>query len=157
MAIRISLGQVKDGINEFEMHASPGEIGIDEALLKDGIDINLSVEKVSNQLDLDVEVKGTMRLECDRCLEMFDKEFSSKFELVYVVEQFDGKIENDDYVRPYSPHMRYIDITKDVKDFIDLAVPMRRVPGENGDGSCSWCGKSREYWNNYIVNEGEEE
>ncbi len=157
MAIRISLGQVKDGLNEFEFHAASDEVGLNSELLKDGIDLRIIVEKVSNQLDLDIEIKGTMRLECDRCLDMFDKEFVNKFELVYVVNEFEGKIENDDYVRPYSAHMRYIDITKDVKDFVDLSVPMRKVPYENPDGSCTVCGKTKEYWNSFIVDKDKEE
>jgi hypothetical protein len=32
---------------------------------------------------------------------------------------------------------------------------MRQVPEERQDGSCSWCGKTKEYWHQFIVDEEE--
>jgi uncharacterized protein len=145
MAIRIPLGHVKPGLNEFTLSAAPTELGLEGDLIKDALELSIKIEKVSSQLDLEVTIKGTLNLECDRCLEYFAKEFTNTFELVYVINEY-GEMADDDYVRPYSPHMRYIDITKDVKDYTELTVPMRKVPEEKTDGACSWCDKTKEYW-----------
>jgi uncharacterized metal-binding protein YceD (DUF177 family) len=46
--------------------------------------------------------------------------------------------------------MKTIDITNDVREFILLSVPMRKVPAETDTGACSWCGKTEEYWKSLI-------
>ena len=160
MAVRIALGHVKVGLNEFDMVATPVDIGLEGINIKGNIGIYIAVNKISNQLNCNIKLSGILLPQCDRCLEVFEKPFESQFELVYIVQsQYDGQGKaayNDDYVRPYSPHMRFIDITKDMKDFVELAVPMRRVPDEKPDGSCSWCGKTKEYWNTFIVEKNED-
>ncbi len=150
MAIRIPLGHVKPGLNEFTLSAAPAEIGLSGNLIKDTLELAIKVEKVSSQLDLEVTIQGNMNLECDRCLENFGRQFTNTFELVYVINEYGEKMADDDYIRPYSPHMRYIDITKDVKDYIELSVPMRKVPDEKADGSCTWCGKTKDYWSEIL-------
>jgi uncharacterized metal-binding protein YceD (DUF177 family) len=157
MAIRIPLGQIKDGLNEFDFIADPAEAGFEENFLKEKLNIYISVEKISNQLDLTVKLSGKMALECDRCLEMYDRNFFNDFELVYITKSPDEKIEDDDYIRQYVPHMKYIDITKDIRDFTSLAIPMRKVPEEKPDGSCSWCGRKKEYWDSFIVHSSDSE
>ena len=115
MAVRIALGHVKEGVNEFDLVAAPADIGLEDIKIKGNIEIYISVNKISNQLNFNIKLKGILLPECDRCLEIFEKLFESRFELVYIVQaQYEGQgkaAENDDYVRgPYSPHMRYIDI-----------------------------------------------
>jgi len=60
---------------------------------------------------------------------------------------------SDDYIRTYSPFMKTVDITNDIKEYILLSIPMRRVPAETSEGVCSWCGKTKEYWRNLIKEE----
>jgi len=161
MAVRIALGHIKVGLNEFDMFASPVDVGLEDVNIKGNIGVFISVNKISNQLNFNIKLSGILLPECDRCLEVFEKSFESRFELVYIVQsQYDGQgkaFENDDYVRPYNPHMRYIDITKDMKDFVELAIPMRRVPEEKPDGSCSWCGRTKQYWSSFIVEKNDDD
>jgi uncharacterized metal-binding protein YceD (DUF177 family) len=157
MAIKINVGVLKDGSQTVDFISDAKEIGIDESLIKDRIYISADVFKTSNQIDLDVVLSGIFKLTCDRCLEIFEVPFENKFELVYVqksgIESAGGRQTDTDYIRPYNPFMKSIDITKDVRDFTLLAVPMKKLPAENSDGSCSWCGKSKDYWKDLIVDE----
>jgi len=147
------MGQIKAGLNELEYDADAKEIGLDHVALKGKLSIFVAAEKLPNsQLDMSVTIKGIMKLGCDRCLETFEKEFENSFELVYIEQSRGEEIESDDYIRPYSPFMRYIDITGDIKDYVELSVPMRKVPDEKKDGSCSWCRKKKEYWDSLITN-----
>ena len=153
MAVRIAMGLIKDGSNELECVVNPKELGLEGSLVKGELYILVNVYKLSHQLDMKVCIKGNLNLECDRCLEMYEMKFEKEFEMVYVSRGHDEKIEDDDYLRVYSPFMRYIDITKDIKDFVELSVPMRKVPDEKPDGSCSWCGRKKEYWDSFITQE----
>ena len=51
--------------------------------------------------------------------------------------------------------MKSVDITSDIKESIILSVPMKKLPSENPDSSCSWCGKTKEYWSSIIIDEEE--
>jgi hypothetical protein len=31
-----------------------------------------------------------------------------------------------------------------------LSIPMRKVPAETAEGVCTWCGKTKEYWNSLM-------
>lgn len=155
MAIKINIGSLKDGSQVIGMVSDAKELGLDDNLLKENINISLELTKTVHQLDVRADVKGKLNLTCDRCLEEFDKPFDTRFELVFVQQSPREEPINEDYIRTYSPHMRQVDITNDIKEMIILTVPMRKVPDEKPDGSCSWCGKGKDYWNNLIKDEEE--
>jgi uncharacterized metal-binding protein YceD (DUF177 family) len=153
MAIKINVGILKEGTQIIDFVTDAREIGLEEGLIKNEIFVSVDAFKAAHQIDLDVKVNGTFKLACDRCLEMYEVNFENKFELVYVQKSGVEDELNRDYIKPYTPFMRSIDITDDVRDFILLAIPMKKLPVENSDGRCSWCGKTKDYWRDLIVDE----
>ncbi len=155
MSIKISIGSLKEGSQQVALEVSPAELGLEDNLIKGSVSVQLDLFKTVHQLDINAKISGKLGMECDRCLDLFEKKFEQNLELVYVQKSPREEAFNDDYLRTYNPHMKTVDITNDVKEMILLAVPMRRVPAENEDGSCSWCGKTKEYWHQFIVDEEE--
>ncbi len=155
MAIKINIASLKDGSQQLDLVSDAKEIGLDETLVKDTLDINLFLTKTTHQLDIRAGIKGNLNLECDRCLEEFKKPIEAGFEVVFVQKSPREEEINDDYIRTYNPHMKQVDITNDVKETIILSIPMKKVPEEKPDGSCSWCGKGKDYWKDIIVDEEE--
>lgn len=153
MAIKINIGSLKDGSQKIDMVSDSKELGLEENLIKENINISLELTKTVHQLDVRADVEGKLNLTCDRCLEEFDKPFNTKFELVFVQQSPREDPINEEYIRTYSPHMRQVDITNDIKEMIILTVPMKKIPEEKPDGSCSWCGKTKQYWENIIIDE----
>jgi uncharacterized metal-binding protein YceD (DUF177 family) len=153
MAIKINLASLGEGSELFDFIAGPKELGLDDNLIKDKLFITADVFKVSNQVDMRINIKGKFRLACDMCLDEFEKPFEKEFELVYVQKSQREEILDNDYIKTYNPFMKTIDITEDVREYTLLAVPMKKLPEENTDGTCSWCGKTKEYWNSYIKKE----
>ena len=153
MAIKINVGILKDGDQIIDFVTDAKEIGLDENLVKNKIYVSVDVFKAAHQIDLDVKVNGTLKLTCDRCVDEFEQPFENEFELVYV-QKSAGEMElNTDYIRLYTPFLRSIDLTADVRDITLLSVPMKKLPAETADGTCSWCGKTKEYWKDFIVDE----
>lgn len=150
MAIKINIAELKEGSQQFEIVTNAKEIALDENLVKDGINVAISVFKAPTQIDLDVQVEGVFNLSCDRCLEDYSQNFKTNFELVYVQKQSGERRVEDDYVKIYNPFTKSIDITEDLREYILITVPMRKVP-EEIDGKCSWCGKSNEMWKADII------
>ena len=155
MAIKINIGSLKDGNQQLELVSDTKELGLDENLLKSGLSITLDLTKTTHQLDVRARLKGELNLECDRCLDEFRKPFEADFELVFVQKSPREEVIDDDYIRSYSPHMKQVDITNDIKEIVLLSIPMKKIPEEKEDGSCSWCGKGKDYWNDIIVDEEE--
>ena len=160
MSIKINIGSLKEGGQQIELETDAAELRLEESSgwqSKGNIKVLLDLFKTTNQLDIKANIRGLLQLECDRCLDLYEKPLEQNLELVYVLKSPREESVNDDYYRTYDPNMRTIDITNDIKEMIVLAVPMKRVPFEKEDGSCSWCGKTREYWQQFIVDEEESE
>jgi uncharacterized protein len=155
MAIKFNIGAINEGEHELELAASGSEIGLDKELLKGDLKIKAGFYKTLNQLDLKMTIEGIFKLECDRCVEIFEYPFSREFELVFIQKHDRQENYEDDTIRTFTPNMKTIDVTKDIKDFVLLSIPMKKLPAEKEDGSCSWCGKSKEYWNKFIKQDTE--
>ena len=155
MAIKINLANLGEGSEEIDFAAGAKELGLDEALIKDKLLITAEVFKVSNQVDMRINIRGKFRLTCDMCLDDFEKPFEKEFELVFVQRSPREEIVDTDYIKTYNPFMKTIDITEDIREYTLLAVPMKKLPAENQDGTCSWCGRTKEQWSSFIRKEEE--
>jgi uncharacterized protein len=155
MAIKINISSLNDGSQVLELKTDAKELGIDEEMLDGYAELSIELFKTVHQLDVKADISGKFRLVCDRCLEDFSRDFNSEFELVFVQQTSREEEINEDYIRTYSPHMKSVDITEDIKESIILAVPMKKLPAEKPDGSCSWCGKTKEYWSSILIDEEE--
>jgi len=157
MAIKINIGTLNEGGQQIALTSGFSELGLDENLLKGPVNILLDFYKTIHQLDLKVKVTGILMLECDRCLDAFEKNFEAEFELIFVQKNSREDEINEDNIRTYNPFMKSVDITGDIKELIILTIPMKKIPAEKPDGSCSWCGKTREYWKSLIIEKDEDD
>ena len=157
MAIKINIGSLNDGSQTLEFKSDEKELGLEEGFLKGPLIINLELFKTTHQLDLKAHITGTIFLDCDRCLEKFEKVFNTSFELVFVQQTHREEAFSEEEIRSYSPHMKSVDITTDIKEAVILTVPMKKLPDEKPDGSCSWCGRTKDFWKDILVEKDEDE
>ncbi len=157
MAIKIGISSLNEGSQVIELKSDENELLLDKGTLSGPLDIKLELFKTSNQLDLKAHLSGVLLLGCDRCLDEFQMKFTSDFELVFVQKSPREEEINEDYIRTYSPHMRTIDITNDIKEAVLLTVPMKKLPGEKPDGSCSWCGRTKDFWEGILTEKNEDD
>jgi uncharacterized metal-binding protein YceD (DUF177 family) len=151
MAILINIGSLNDGEHSLQILSTSNELGLANGFIHNPVNIDLNLFKSVHQLDIKAKISGLLVLECDRCLEKFQQNFIADLELVYVQKSPRSDALNDDYIRTYNPNSRTIDITKDIKESIILSVPMKQLPLQNSDGSCSVCGKNSDYWKKFLV------
>lgn len=155
MAIKINIAALGDGSQQVALITDYKELNLDKDFVDGNINILLDLFKTVHQLDVKVNISGLLNLECDRCLEAFEKQFSVSFEIVYVQKTLREHEIDEDYIRTYNASMQTIDLTTDIRETVILAVPMKKIPDEKPDGSCSWCGRTKEYWSNVIIDEDE--
>jgi uncharacterized metal-binding protein YceD (DUF177 family) len=157
MAIKINIGTLNEGGQQIALISGFEELGLPEDMIKGPLNITLDLYKTIHQLDLKIKVSGIMALECDRCLENYDSNFTAAMELIFVQKNAREDEINEDNIRTYNPFMKSVDITTDIRELVILSVPMKKVPEEKPDGSCSWCSKTKEYWKNLIIEKNDDD
>jgi len=110
----------------------------DGGIASDGnVDVRVLFEKQSSLMTLTFQVKGTVQIQCDRCLDLYDQDIESENQVFVKIgdETFD---EGDDVV--WVKHNEHqFNVGKLIYDFIILSIPMRQVHPDkpNGESSCN--------------------
>lgn len=101
------------------------------------INVDLSLDKQERMLVLDFEIKGSINVMCDRCLDNFDFPIDGNERLIVKFgEAFEE--ENEDVIVLHE-HEHQIDLSSYLYDFIILMLPIRMVhqEDENGNSDCN--------------------
>jgi len=86
---------------------------------------NIEMDKRSTHLDLIIRVSGSVRISCDRCLEIFSQPVNSENRLLV---KFGKSIEDIDPDILSVPADEYeLDLQQQIYEFIMLALPIKRV------------------------------
>jgi len=135
----IKIANLSEGVHELSFDEKVPDIGIEEPFFgKCKVDINLA--KSHSQIVLNANMTLTANYECDRCSREFIAEVRTNYQMVYLFGN--EPEENDNINLSFLPHdADKIDITKDVRDYALLAVPMKRLCKEDCKGLCIKCGK----------------
>lgn len=126
----IPFSGLKQGKHEFEYDIKNEFFESFEYDEINGADISLqvSLNKMSTMLELEMKAKGTVNVNCDITNEPFDQEITSSLELVVKFgDEYND--ENDEIlVIPHGEHT--INIAQYVYEMLVLAIPQKRVhPG----------------------------
>ncbi len=141
--MEIKLGTLHDGINEINLEASAGELGLekDEEMAQsfpEKISAGIEVQKLSDRYYVKTKLFTTAYFLCDRCLENFNQNLKCSFRLYYLKSVEEKADESNYRFLPGNAHE--IDLTEDVKENLLLAVPMKKLCKESCKGLCTNCG-----------------
>jgi uncharacterized protein len=109
----------------------------EESEVKEGsLVANIELDKRSTHLDLVIRISGSVRVCCDRCLEMFFQPVSSENRLLVKFGKSINEIDPDILSVPVDEHE--LDLKQHLYDFIHLSLPIRRVHPDdiNGNSTC---------------------
>jgi len=124
----------------------------DGAVVDEGrVHVILTLDKQSALMTFWFDVKGTVRVQCDRCLEMYDQPIESR-ERIFVRLGEKESAQGDDLIW-ISPNDYQLNVAQLIYEFICLAVPIKKVhpDDENGNSTCD--PEMIEKLNKYIVRE----
>ena len=134
----IQLSGLKEGHHtiDFEIDKAFFE-QFDESEVKEGsLVANVEIDKRSTHVDMLIKVSGSVRISCDRCLEMFSQHINSENRLLV---KFGKDIEDiDSDILPLQADAYELDLKQQIYEFIILALPIKRVhpPDKNGNSTC---------------------
>ena len=112
------------------------ELHVDDAFFTDfpespldraAVDLRLSVEKEARQMVIDVDLNGTVRTACDRCLADIDLPIANRDQvIVKFTEESEGQQDEGEIVYLH-PDTYEFNLAPLVYEMIAVAVPMIRV------------------------------
>ena len=142
----INLATLPPGTSRLEVQASAASIGLPEAEWTEPVRAELSLDRSGEQVTVRGDVHGAARLECVRCLRVFDLRVDVPV-LVHAdragtsrrAEQ--EELERDDYMRFHDG--RQLDVSEDVREALLLEIPINPRCREDCQGLCPRCGADR--------------
>jgi len=138
------------------------EFEIDDKFLKEfvggvfdqgKVDVRLTLDKQSSLMTFWFYIQGRVRVQCDRCLEMYDQPIESKERLFVRLGEREN-VEGDDLIWVSTNDYQF-NVSQLIYEFICLAIPIKKVHPEDENGNSTCDPEMIEKLNKYVVREDE--
>lgn len=127
-----------DGIHDLDFEEPVKKLGLDESFTGN-ISVKCKMDKSIHQIVLGCDLSVINKTLCDRCNSEFERELKNSFQISYLFSK--TPVESEDFnLRYLGPDDEKIDISQDVFEYIELAIPMKTVCREDCKGLCPKCG-----------------
>lgn len=129
---------------------------IESSLVSKGkLKAKVDLQKQSNLLIIEMRVKGTVELMCDRCLENYNQKLKTKEKLIVKFGNENETLSDDLIVLPVDEHQ--INIAQYLYEQIILGLPIKHVHPDDKDGYSTCNPEMLEKLDQYLVHETENE
>ena len=125
---------LRSGLHDFHFKVDGGLFrAFGSTEIKDGdCDVSVALERGESMLTLDVNVDGSVVVECDRCLEEFM--MPVRYEGTLHVRYSDCEQESDGEVMWISPSETELNVAQYIYESICLSLPYQRVHPDDSEG-----------------------
>ncbi|CAN5243579.1 DUF177 domain-containing protein [soil metagenome] len=96
-----------------------------EIINKSKAEAKVVLRKTDSLIEATFLIEGTVELECDRSLELFDYPISTKDRILYKYGEEEMEMDDDIYI--ITKLTQKINVAQHVYDFINMAVPMKKI------------------------------
>ncbi|NMC37740.1 MAG: DUF177 domain-containing protein [Bacteroidales bacterium] len=131
----IPIGGLKKGYHSFEF-----EIGnsffdqFEESEIKEGkLTAVVELVKSASLIEMVVKITGSVKICCDRCLEMFDEPVSCENRLLVKFGKNSDDTDPEIITLPHDEHE--LDMRQYFYEYIHLALPIKRIHPDDDDGN----------------------
>lgn len=132
---KIPLSGLKEGRHniDFEIDNEFFE-NFEESEVKEGsLSVEIVVDKGPTHSDLLISISGTVKISCDRCLDVFSYPVESKNRLLVKYSDNEEEIDPDILFLPHGENE--LDLLQHLYDFILLSLPIRRIHPVDSEGN----------------------
>ncbi|MCF8302646.1 MAG: DUF177 domain-containing protein [Bacteroidales bacterium] len=131
----IPFGGLKIGIHqyEFEINDTFFDAFDYSDLAKGNVKVTLSLERQARMLVLNFNIRGTVKVTCDRCLDEYDQEIDGNRRLI--VKFGDDYKEETEEILIIPEQESHLDIGHYMYEFISLLLPIKRVHPDDDEGN----------------------
>ena len=129
--MKIIISNLSDGKHDYEFCETPVTLDLEDCETEGDITVKAELQKYGGQIQVTVLFRGDFLYDCDRCVKKIKIELSNKFEVIYKFTKKAGETEvTDENIFFISPVTNNIDLKDIVREYMLLALPMRKVPPE---------------------------
>jgi uncharacterized protein len=136
--MRIKISSLENDSYNYDFEADIEKIDLTEPLFGK-YNTNVVLNKFDDQIILEASTTAGANFICDRCGTAFKQTVKSKYKMIYLLRSIEGA-EEEINITYLSPDTHIIDISKDVRDYMILSTPMKRLCKEDCKGLCAKCG-----------------
>ncbi len=117
---------IKSGLHQFKFHLdSTFFTEFEDSLIGESdVDILLDFDKRPDMFVLDVDVQGTVKAECDRCLADIHLPVDGQFQLIIKLSDHESEVDEVVYL---PAETTVINVAKYIYEFVGLSVPMMKI------------------------------
>ncbi len=138
--MNIKISNLSDGIHNYVFDDDISDLGLDEPFIKN-LHVDVQLSKSHNQIILDAKLSIDASFNCDRCNRIYNSKLTNNYRVVYMfgAEEENSRSINLTYL---SLDEDKINIDNDVRDYVLLSIPMKKLCKEDCRGLCPKCGKN---------------
>lgn len=135
----IAFGGLKVGLHqyEFEINDTFFEAFDYSELAEGNVKVVINLERQERMMILTFEIKGSVKVTCDRCLDEYNQETGGTKRLIV---KFGGNYEEEtEEILLIPEHESHLDVAHYIYEFINLLLPVKKVhpDDENGNSTCN--------------------
>jgi len=136
--MRIKISGLENGAHEYNFEADIEKIDLTEPFIGKS-NTNVVLNKFDDQIILETSTNAGANFICDRCCKEFNQTVKSKYKMIYLLRSIEDA-EEEINITYLSPDTHIIDLSNDVRDYMILSIPMKRLCKEDCKGLCDKCG-----------------
>lgn len=136
--MRIKISGLENGTYDYDFEDDIEKLDLTEPLFGK-YNTNVVLNKFDDQIILEASTTAGANFICDRCGKEFIQTVKSKYKMIYLLRSVEdaGEEINIAYL---PPDTHIIDLSNDVRDYMILSIPMKRLCKEDCKGLCIKCG-----------------
>jgi uncharacterized metal-binding protein YceD (DUF177 family) len=154
----IPISGLKEGHYSFDFEINTKFFDLfEESEIKEGdLTAVAEIEKRSSLIEMEIKISGTVRVCCDRCLEIFDQKIECENELL--VKFGSEKDASDPEIITIPRDEQALDVKQFIYESIYLALPIQRIHPDDTEGN-STCdpGMLRKLKEHLVEEEGRDD
>lgn len=125
----IAFVKLKDGVHEFhyELGKQFFEAFGNQEVLEASVQVDAELEKQGQMMQIDLSMRGSVNVTCDRCLESIGMPVDTRYRLIYKFRDEEKTEPEDGYELVYiTPQETEVNIAQPVYETVLLDIPMIR-------------------------------
>lgn len=138
--MKIKISTLSEGRHFYNFEIPASEVDL-SAEFKGNLKVGVQLEKTKNHIVITSSIEIKHNSQCDRCLKNFEQILKTQYNMLYVYDIEHKDEYNEDVVTVIPKEVDIIDITRDVKEYSLLALPLKNVCRGECAGLCTHCGK----------------
>ncbi len=139
--MRIQIAGLSDGIHDYHFDTTAAELGL--AGRFDGpVTVDAALDKRNSHIQLTARIGVVTHLECDRCVTPFSRSLAPTYTMFYVWNEPDATRFDPSEIQVIAPGHSVIGLDDDVRQTIQLSLPLKILCREDCKGLCPNCGSN---------------